>query len=366
MSGFNNSDEFYMRRALELALQGQYTARPNPIVGAVIVKDNKIIGEGAHLRAGEPHAEIHALRQAGEKAKGSTCYVTLEPCCHWGRTGPCVEALIQAGISKVIFAMRDPNPKVNGQSIEKLKAAGIEVAYGVLEQEAKNLNPGFISRMVRKRPYVRAKIAASLDGRTALANGQSQWITGKEARQDVQYLRARSSVIISGRGTVEIDNPSLTVRQNDWPEKWSLEIIQPVRIICDSAFQINQNLKSLKLYETESPVWIAHANPNKKSEPEGIYLPNSNHQVDLEGLIRWCYEQDFSEVLIEAGSSLTGAFLEQNLIDEFWIYLAPCFLGPEAAPMVRLPSLKNLQGIGRWEIQSQQLIGQDLRIILKR
>ncbi len=362
----NPPPEFYMHRALELALQGQYTARPNPMVGAVLVnKDGEIIGEGAHLRTGEPHAEIHALKQAGEKARGSTCYVTLEPCCHWGRTGPCVDALIQAGVSQVVFAMQDPNPQVNGQSISKLKDAGIQVSYGLLEQEARNLNPGFISRMIRKRPYVRAKIAASLDGRTALSNGKSQWITGKEARQDVQYLRARSSGIISGSGTVKVDNPSLTVRQNDWPEKYLLDIKQPVRIICDSEFKINKNFNlNLKLYETKSPVWIAHANPNKKAEPEGIYLPNKNNQVDLEGLINWCYEQELPEILIEAGNILTGAFLEKNLIDEIWIYLAPCFFGQDARAMVNLSLLNSLENIKRWQIQSVKMIGQDIRIIL--
>jgi len=364
-------DKKYMHRALQLALRGQYTTRPNPLVGAVLVKNNQIIGEGAHLQAGEPHAEIYALKQAGENAKGSTCYVTLEPCSHWGRTGPCVDALIQAGVARVVFSMRDPNPKVHyqNQGIERLKAAGILVEQGLFEAESRALNPGFISYMERRRPYVRAKIAASLDGKTALSNGQSQWITGKAARQDVQYLRARSSVIITGWGTIKLDNPSLNIRQKDWPENClldkSLAIKQPARIICDSKYQSS---KDLKIYETETQegkIWIAHANFYKKSEPQGIYLPNQNNQVDLFKLLDWCYEQNFTDVLIEAGNILTGAWVQSGLIDEYWIYLAPCFLGSGARDMLKIPALEDLNQAKRFSLQSSELIGQDLRLIVK-
>ena len=374
---FTSQDECFMRRALELALLGQYTARPNPMVGAVLVNQaGEVIGEGSHLKAGEAHAEVQALRQAGELARGSTCYVTLEPCSHTGRTGPCVDALIQAGVSKIIFSMKDPNPLVkNNEGLEKLKKAGVEIFWGLLEQESRDLNPGFISRMERSTPYVRAKIAASLDGKTALKNGQSQWITSPESRQDVQTLRARSDVIISGSVTVKLDNPSLNIRLE-------LNNTQPLRIICNTSGDLLNNFKNLNLYKTQEKnkvlnqpnFLIAHANLNYKNHEQGLYLPNyasknnleNNQKIDLKNLLNFCHENNFSEVLIEAGSILTSAFLDQNLIDELWIYMAPCFLGSGARDMFNLPEILNLDQAQRWKIKSIQLIGPDLSVVLTR
>jgi len=363
---FTSQDECFMRRALELALLGQYTARPNPIVGAVLVNSlGQIIGEGAHLKSGEPHAEIHALKQAGELARGATCYVTLEPCSHTGKTGPCVDALIQAGVSKIIFAMRDPNPLVkNNSGLEKLTQAGIKISWGLLEQEARDLNPGFISRMERSKPYVRAKIAASLDGKTALSNGQSQWITSPESRLDVQTLRAKSDVIISGSGTVRLDNPSLNVRE--------ITGLQPVRIICNTSGDLFKNLENLNLYTTQElnkilnkpNFLIAHSNIYYQNHEQGLYFPDLKN--NLKNLLNFCDEKNLNNILIEAGSIFTSAFLNQDLIDELWIYMAPCFLGSGARDMLNLPEILNLDQANRWKIKSIQLIGPDVRVVLTR
>jgi len=374
---FTAQDEFFMRRALDLALLGQYTARPNPLVGAVLVNPSgEIIGEGAHLNYGEAHAEINALAQAStnnKPIKKSTCYVTLEPCSHTGKTGPCVDALTQAGVSKIIFAMKDPNPLVkNNQGLEKLKKAGVEIFWGLLEQEARDLNPGFISRMEKSRPYVRAKIAASLDGKTALSHGQSQWITSPESRQDVQYLRARSSVIISGSGTVKADNPSLNIRLENL--KISQKIVQPLRIICNSSGDLFENIENLNLFKNQvnHNFLIAHSNINfiNLSQLNNLYLPNpdlnKNQKINLKNLLNFCHENNYSEVLIEAGNKLTSAFLNQNLIDELWVYMAPCFLGAGAVDMLTIPEVLNLNQAHEqgWKIKSIELIGPDLKIIL--
>lgn len=336
------TDLDFMARAIELARKGRYTTRPNPNVGCVIVKNNQIIGEGFHLKAGEPHAEIHALEQAGHQASGSTAYVTLEPCSHTNRTGPCADALIQAGISRVVCASLDPNPKVNGQGVEKLKAAGIDVEVGLLEQEAIQLNQGFFKAMSQGEPYVRLKIAASLDGKVALANGQSKWITGETSRLDVQKLRAQSAVIITGRGTFEADQPQMTVRQHEWAEPWPYEIPQPARVVCDRDGQLDQL----------NGFMAATAKQFDRND----YLPE---------LLQWCVQQQYYDVMVEAGPTLSGAFLDQGLVDELYLYYAPTLLGPNARSLATIHDLVSLADKPAFQLAQVQQLDQDVRLIFQ-
>lgn len=345
------TDAQWMARAISLAAQGVYTTRPNPNVACLIVQGDEIVGEGYHLRAGEPHAEIHALEAAGQSAKGATAYVTLEPCSHTNRTGPCVDALIQAGIRRVVCAMQDPNPKVNGQGVAKLKAAGIEVEVGVCEQEATALNPGFVKAMKEKKPYVRLKMAASLDGKTALANGQSKWITGEQARLDVNRLRAKSAVIITGRGTFEFDQPQMTVRQDEWNERWPHRIEQPQRILCDRNFQ------------TTHPGDFLVAHTQLSRSDEGLFLPQEKF---LEHLLDWCYQNQLNDVLVEAGPILAGAFIDQNCVDELWLYFAPTFLGPSARGLLSINDLTHLEDKPQFRLLECQQLGDDVRLIYQK
>ena len=355
-----------MTLALQLAEQGLYTTTPNPRVGCVIVKNNRIIGQGAHLKAGEPHAEVLALRTAGERAKGADVYVTLEPCNHHGRTPPCVDALIQAGVGRVVVAMQDPNPLVAGNGVKRLQASGIQVEVGLMESVAFNLNSGFIARMTCGLPYVRCKIAASLDGRTALNNYQSQWITGEAARADVQHWRAQSCAIITGIGTVLADNPSMNVRLSDISR-------QPLRVIVDSQLQTPLDCKLLSTSHPQSaPVLIAYANDANQQQQllmaKGVrllQLPNQNGNVDLTALLATLAQQGVNEVLLEAGQGLNGAFLQAGLIDELILYYAPKLMGTDAKGMFAVPELTNMQQVTHLQIIDVRQFGQDIRLRAK-
>lgn len=323
-----------MALAIRLAEKGLNTSTPNPRVGCVLVSPKgDIIAEGFHFKAGEGHAEVKALKAAGEKAIGSTVYVTLEPCNHSGRTGACSEALIKAGVAEVVFAMKDPNPLVAGAGLQRLRDAGIKVRGPVLEAEANALNPGFIKRMIQQRPFVRCKLAMSLDGRTAMASGESQWITGKEARLDVQKLRAQSCAIVTGVGTVLGDDPSMTVRNE---QDLSSNIRQPLRVILDNHLRIPETAKIL-----HQPGKTAIATTSLKREPiasaEIWGMPSKSGAVDLDVLLNRLAQEECNEVLVEAGPTLAGSFLKAGLVDELIIYMAPKLLGSLAKPLFELP-----------------------------
>lgn len=356
-----------MTLALRLAEQGLYTTTPNPRVGCVIVKDGAVIGQGAHLRTGEPHAEVHALREAGENAHGADVYVTLEPCSHFGRTPPCADGLIEAGVKRVVAAMQDPNPEVAGTGLERLKASGIEIAHGLMQAQALELNPGFISRMTRGLPYVRSKTAASLDGRTALSNGVSQWITGDAARRDVQSWRARSCAILTGICTVQADDPLMTVRDAEFTDK--LQGRQLLRVVADSRLQISPQAKILQ----GGNVLIAYANdPQHKAAAlrqggaELLQLPDAGGRVHLGQLLLALAQRGINEVLVEAGQGLNGALLEQNLIDEFLFYYAPLLMGSDAKGMFAIPALTEMQQRTQLEILDLRQVGSDIRVRARR
>jgi diaminohydroxyphosphoribosylaminopyrimidine deaminase / 5-amino-6-(5-phosphoribosylamino)uracil reductase len=353
-----------MTLALRLAEQGLYTTQPNPRVGCVIVKNQQIIGQGAHLKAGEPHAEVFALREAGLAAKDADAYVTLEPCNHHGRTPPCVDALISAGIKRVVVAMQDPNPLVAGNGLKRLQAHGIRVETGLMEKEALALNPGFVSRMTRGRPYVRSKIAASLDGRTALNNGKSLWITGEAARLDVQHWRAQSCAIITGIGTVLADNPGMNVRLDNLTHIDR----QPLRVIVDSRLQTPADCKMLDVSKLPaSPVLIAyaddvanHAAALSATGAELLHIADVNGRVDLPALLLNLAQRGINEVLLEAGQGLNGAFLNANLIDEFIFYYAPKLMGADAKAMFAIPELTEMQQATDLQILDVRQVGQDI------
>ncbi len=348
----------YMSRALQLAERGLFTTDPNPRVGCVIVKNSQIVGEGWHQRAGEGHAEVNALKEAGLKAKNADCYVTLEPCSHFGRTPPCADALINSGVKRVFIAMTDPNPRVAGSGIAKLKAAGIEVTVGILEQHAENLNIGFCKRMRMGRPYVRCKMAMSIDGRTAMASGESKWITGPAARQDVQKLRARSSAILTGIGTVLADDPALSVR----PEAWYPQqvIRQPLRVVVDSQLRIPVDAK---IFQDNAQVLIATcATVKTLLSAEVCSLPSDNNQVDLSALMTELAKREINEVMVEAGSQLNGALLQSGLIDELVIYMAPKIMGDGANGLFHLPDLTTMTQNIDLQITDIRAVGRDWRI----
>ncbi len=356
----SHSPQFFMSEALRLAEKALFTTSPNPRVGCVIVQNNEIVGRGCHVKAGESHAEVMALEEAGSKSEGSDVYVTLEPCSHTGRTPPCVNALIKAKVKKVFIAMQDPNPLVSGQGIQKLKEASIEVEVGVMEAQAKQLNLGFISRMIKKLPYVRAKLAVSIDGKTALHNGKSQWITGDAARADVQYWRASSCAIVTGIGTVLSDNPKLSVRLYE-------NARQPLRVVVDSELKIPLDAHILH----EKPLLIVYANDKQKKLPQlealGIECTqlDDSGKVDLVALIKMLAEREMNEVWIEAGEGLNGAFLKAHLIDELMIYYAPVILGSEAKGMFTLPAYEDLENKIITTLIDHRWVGQDLRMRFK-
>jgi diaminohydroxyphosphoribosylaminopyrimidine deaminase/5-amino-6-(5-phosphoribosylamino)uracil reductase len=356
---FTEADRMYMLRALELAELGLYTTTRNPRVGCVLVLDGEVVGEGWHRGAGEPHAEALALRDAGARARGATAYVTLEPCAHHGRTPPCNEALISAGVARVVAAMGDPNPLVAGKGFDALRAAGIEVVQGLMENEARELNIGFVSRMTRGRPWVRMKIAASLDGRTALLNGASQWITGLEARRDGHRWRARACGILTGIGTVKDDDPQLTVREVETPR-------QPVRVVVDSRLETPPSARVLgarTLIAAAAESGAAAALQARGAEV--IVMPNASGKVDLAALMRELARREMNEVHVEAGFKLNGSLLREKLVDELVIYLAPHILGDASRGMFDLPELQDLAGRREIQVTDIRSVGNDIRIIAR-
>lgn len=364
----SSQDSLWMANALHLAERGLYTTGPNPRVGCVLVRDDKIVGEGWHQYAGEPHAEVHALRAAGEAARGATVYVTLEPCSHQGKTPPCADALIDAGVTRVVAAMQDPNPQVAGQGMEKLRAAGIEVECGLMEIAARELNIGFFSRMTRGLPWLRSKIAMSLDGRTALNNGISQWITGVAARQDVQHWRGRSCAILTGIGTVLADDPQLNVRELKLGASEIKAIRQPLRVVLDSQLQLP--LTARILYEGNVVVYTATPDLQKmasleKSGVRVVVLPDVSGRVDLIAMLRDLAASGCNEVLVEAGSILNGALLQAELVDELILYVAPQLLGDRARGIAQLGELTMLDQRVELEWQDVRNVGKDLRILAR-
>jgi diaminohydroxyphosphoribosylaminopyrimidine deaminase/5-amino-6-(5-phosphoribosylamino)uracil reductase len=361
------TDTVYMARALQLAAEGLYTTQPNPRVGCVIVKDGQIIGEGFHARAGQPHAEVHALQQAGAQATGATAYVTLEPCAHYGRTPPCANALIAAQVSRVVIAALDSNPLVAGKGQAMLEAAGISTTVGVLEQQAQALNAGFFRRMAGGLPYVRVKMAASLDGRTAMQSGESKWITGADARRDVQKWRAQSGAIITGIGTVLADNPSLTVRPQDWTDWHYGEVVQPKRVVLDS--QLRMPLDSLIL-QTMGVIIVTHEPIThikvQQLQALGVdvwcFDSSSSSKIDILQVLTKLAEQGINDVLVEAGASVAGAFVEANLVDEWVMYFAPTLLGSDAKPMFDWP-IQTMTQQQKLQISDMRMIGKDLRVL---
>lgn len=353
------ADYRYMSRALQLAHKGLYTTDPNPRVGCVIVKNGEVLGEGWHERSGEPHAEVHALHAAGNKAEGATVYVTLEPCCHHGKTPPCSDALTAAQVGRVVVAMQDPHSRVAGQGLQQLIEAGIEVEVGVLEAQAKALNPGFIKRMQTGRPYVRNKLAMSLDGRTAMASGESKWITAEAARMDVQRLRARSSAIITGVGTVLADDPSMTVR---------LEGIerQPLRVVVDTNLSMPTTARMLQQPGRTLVMTCSDDEAAREmlelAGAEVVRLPFCNNTVDMQAVLDTLGEMEVNEVLVETGATLSGAMLQAGLIDELVIYMAPILMGDGARGLFRLPGLESMQQKIGLDITNVRAVGKDWRI----
>jgi len=365
------NDQFFMSHALRLAKKGLWSTDPNPRVGCVLVKDGEIIGEGWHQQAGQAHAEVIALKQAGKNAQGSTCYVTLEPCSHHGKTPPCAAALVKAKVSRVVMATYDPNPQVRGEGAARLRTAGIQVDVGVLSTEAESLNPGFFKRMNHNRPFVRCKMAMSLDGRTAMKSGESQWITGAEARQDVQSLRARSSAIMTGVGTILFDDPSMTVRPDELLGNAFIPnpVRQPLRIIIDKHLSLPLDAKILSL---EGDCLVFTASDNKKLQAqlnqkgiEVVYLPNSTGGIDLSAMCRYLAEQEINEIHLECGATLAGSMLKAGLIDELVVYMAPMLMGNQARGLFNLPELDKMSNSYSLEIQDIRAIGKDWRITAK-
>lgn len=358
---FSAVDHGMMGRALQLAERGLWTTSPNPRVGCLLVRDGRIVGEGWHEKAGQPHAEVHALRAAGEQARGATAYVTLEPCSHHGRTPPCAEALIAAGVARVVAAMADPNPLVAGQGLARLQAAGIATASGLLENEARELNIGFVSRMTRGRPWLRLKAAASLDGKTALNNGVSQWITGPEARRDGHAWRARACAILTGIGTVRDDDPQLSVRDVDTTR-------QPLRVVVDSRLEIPLTARILHGGGTLVVGAIDHAEKAALLRSTGNFveiLKNPAGKVDLKAMLELLASRGINEVHAEAGCKLNGSLLREGLVDELLLYLAPCLIGDQASGLFNLPELATLDGKRPLQIRDLRQVGADIRVLAR-
>jgi diaminohydroxyphosphoribosylaminopyrimidine deaminase/5-amino-6-(5-phosphoribosylamino)uracil reductase len=353
-----------MARALELARLGIYSTPPNPAVGCVLVRDGRVIGEGYHRRTGGSHAEVHALEAAGEAARRATAYVNLEPCSHFGRTPPCTKALLAAGVARVVCALRDHDPRVAGSGLEELARAGVMVESGLLESEAAELNRGFLRRMSSRRPWVTVKLGASLDGRTALADGTSRWITGGPARADVQRLRARASAIITGVGTVLADDPALTVRDQN------LELLgrRPLRVVLDSRLRIPTSARVLD-DEAPSIVFAAEGIPVAGTPAERRAhietLPSRDGRVDLATVLDRLGALECNEVLVEAGPGVAGGFLGASLVDELVLYIAPCVLGDAARPMFRLPAVTRMTDRYDFRLHEVTRLSDDLKVVLR-
>jgi len=359
---FDANDHRHMSRVIQLANKPIFSPHPNPRVGCLIVKDNTVIGEGFHEFAGGPHAEVNALEQAGVQAELATVYISLEPCCFHGRTPPCVNALINAKVSKVFVAMLDPNPKVSGQGVSQLQEAGIEVKTGLLEEQAKELNKGFIQRMRKGRPWVRCKIAMSFDGRTALNNGESQWISGKAARRDVQAYRAKSDAILTGIGTVKTDNPQMTIR--DLPSIQEA-VRQPLRVIVDSRLKSDFNAI---IFNQPGDTLIATLNTEHDSGVENVKIKSfasKNDKVDLLQLLKYMADQEINEVQVEAGATLNGALLSEGLVDELVVYMANILMGDSARGIFNLPELTAMDEKLKLHCLDVRQIGEDFRFIMR-
>ena len=356
-------DQRHMSRALALARHGLYTTDPNPRVGCVVVNRGTVVGEGWHRRAGEPHAEILALREAGPSARGATAYVSLEPCCHTGRTPPCTNALIDAGVARVVSAMLDPNPEVSGRGNRHLEAAGVSTTTGVLETQAVALNRGFLTRMRSGRPYVRCKLAMSLDGRTAMASGESRWITGPEARQDVHRWRARSGAVITGIGTVLADDPAMTVRLHEFSEDGDGDVAPPLRVVVDSRGRTPARARIVQPPVPTVVVTAVDAADRPESGVEVLGLPGVGDRVSLTGVLDMLGQRGVNEAMIEAGATLSGAFLGADLIDEVVIYIAPVLLGDAARGLFHLPGIDRIADQRRLCIEEIYPIGEDWRIV---
>ncbi len=355
------NDQLWMARALRLARRGLYTAHPNPRVGCVVVRDGEVVAEAWHRRSGEAHAEAAALKLAGEAARGATLYVTLEPCCHQGRTGACTDVLLKAELSRVVIGTRDPNPQVNGGGIQKLRDAGISVTEGILADECAELNRGFNQRMLKGRPWTRIKLAVSIDGRTALGSGQSQWISCEASRADVQRWRARSSAIITGAHTVAADDPSLTVR-----DPTLADAQRPERVVLDAHFQTSPQARLFtlpgitRIFGAEETFYRSEALQNAGASLET--LPSQRGRVDLSALLMRLGELEMNEVMVEAGATLCGAFLSAQLVDELLIYQAPHVLGSDARDMFAMPALKSMNDRPQFDLVDVRRIGTDLRL----
>lgn len=374
---FTADDALHMAHALRLAERGRYTTAPNPNVGCVLVRDGVVVGEGWHEVAGGPHAEINALKMAGDKARGATVYVTLEPCAHQGRTGPCAGALLVAGVSRVVAAMQDPNPKVAGQGFAILKAGGVAVEHGLMQAEAEALNPGFLKRMRSGRPWVTVKLGMSLDGRTALANGESKWITGEAARRDVQFLRARHQAILTGIGTVLADDPQLTVRLagSDWPPYVNPSFRQaPLRVVLDSQGRLPPGRR---ITDSSAPTLLCLAGKRADGSKQEPAFPGmitalrcsgasgDSDRVDLPAVLTALAERQINAVLVEAGATLAGAFLAAGLVDELVLYVAPTLLGDAARPLLQLPVFSALPQCPQLKLVDVRQLGNDLRLTLR-
>jgi len=398
---FDALDHAHMARALRLAERGLQTTQPNPRVGCVLAHSDEVVGEGWHERAGEPHAEVFALRAAGARARGATAYVTLEPCAHFGRTPPCAEALIAAGVARVVAACEDPNPKVAGGGFAACRAAGIAVDVGLMRDAARELNRGFLSRIERGRPWVRVKLAQSLDGRTALANGASQWITGPAARADVQRWRARSSAILTGSGTVLADNPRLTVRINSLspdavggegrgegaapspastqglhhaltqpspPNEFGGEGYKPLRVVLDRTLRTPAGANVLDGSTPTLILHAPHAAPTDTRFAAAELVPvalDTDGPLDLAAVLEFLAARGVNELQVEAGATLCGALFARGLVDELLLYVAPLLLGDSARPLMALPPLARMADAPRWRVLDRRSVGSDIRILLR-
>ncbi len=376
MNGFSQQDIDYMSRAIELAKKGIYSTKPNPAVGCVIVNDGQVVGEGWHKMAGMPHAEREALAQAGELAKGATAYVTLEPCSHYGRTPPCADGLLEAGVARVVVAMQDPNPLVAGNGINKLQQAGVEVQVGLLETEARQINLGFIRKMETKLPFVRLKMASSLDGRTAMKNGESHWITGPESREEVHRMRAQAGALITGIGTVLADDPSLTVRLTD-EQLAEMNLTQanchPIRVVLDPNLSMPMDAKMLSLpgrTVSMTSKETAEQSPEVVEElynkgAEVVAVSADEDRLDIESILSYlAQEEQINDVMVESGAIVAGAFMQSGFVNELHCFMAPSLMGHEAKPMFVLPGMESMQDKISLGIQSIDRFGDDVRMVL--
>lgn len=356
---FSATDHLLMARALRLAGRGAYTTRPNPMVGCVLAHGEEVVGEGWHQRAGEAHAETLALQTAGARAKGATAYVTLEPCAHTGSTPPCADALVAAGVARVVAAMRDPFPQVDGAGFGRLAAAGIEVASGLMERQARELNRGYVSRLVRGRPWVRVKLATSMDGRSALSSGESKWISGEASRLDVQHWRARAGALLTGAGTVLADDPQLTVRLGD-----DTPFAPPLRVVLDPGLA---TVARGRVREGEAPTLYIHAPNTKLSrgiDAELATAPVEGGRFDLHHVLRLLAERGINEVQLEAGATLAAAFLEAGLVDELLLYVAPVLLGSKARPLFDGLNIQSMADRLQLDIVDTRRLGEDIRVLM--